>query len=295
MAAVPPSYNKLHLDSVLFTKPEKRSSRILTFAYRKVNGQAKHVIFQTSRSVLTNVDLEKGKLTMKADDDFRRFLNKMTNHLVGLISSHGGFFFGGKTYPLDKIQSSFLSPVNETGDVTLRLRSNGMIISDQFGKKIPIATLAQFSESEAILLLQFDGLSFTRTNIEPIFTVISMRVYTVAHPDEYTINPDEEDDTMTYRPVELSRSIITEQPKPVEREPEPEPEPEESSLMKAKEQEPVQERDDIAVSPNQNKKLELPVVYMDQSSVVSKATESQGGDSEVDINSDNHKVVLADE
>lgn len=288
MVQQPVQYTKLNLESILFTRPEKRTSKILTFAYTKDSktNQARHVIFQSSRCVLDHIDLERGKVRVKGSDDFTKFMSKISNYLIQLLGNHGKFFFGGKQYPLDRIQSSFVSPIQSDGSVMFRLRSNGMLISNQFGKRIPIDTLSQYKECESIVLLQFDGLCFTKNNIEPIFTVINMRVYTVAHPDEYTIDPNEDiDDTVTFRPLAGSQRIVVPEPStpvaptPTSTEPPaliPESLPTPTSTPTATPT-PAEVVTVPHTPPPEQKRIELPVVYLDETERMQK-TEDEGVD-----------------
>lgn len=197
-------YNQFPVETIRFTKPEKRSGKIVTYAYRNVNDSAVPVIFQTPRM---DVLLKDRSLICTGPSAFLDFMKHLEQYIIESVAANGPFFFAGKSYSKDKIQHSLLTSIDlESGTVQFRTKSN-TLVTDQFGKQLRLDNQNN-TKAEGVLLVQFEGLHFTRSSIEPVLSVVNAKVYTFANPKDFSFIPEEDD--VTYRPDDDLASKIPE-------------------------------------------------------------------------------------
>lgn len=154
------------------TVPEKIKGKYFSY----LSNSRYPLYIQTPTLNAYPVDQNTIRFKLKKDGQFEKLLQEFDENIIDYISQRTVQFFRGCLFSKNKIASSFIKTVDEDGFITVNVPDvSKLLIKDQ---RDSVKTYDEIAEgTEAIAILNIEGVIFTKKTIKLSLSVQQLKVY----------------------------------------------------------------------------------------------------------------------
>jgi hypothetical protein len=182
-------YKNVNVDSVDLTIPEKSKGRY--FSYLSLDHSP--LFLQTPTLNIGAIDDNMLKLSIKKDGYFSRLLKSLDEHIIDYIFQRSSHFFRGSVFSRNKIASSFIPTIDNENMMHVQVTNPSKIfIKDQRDTLKVYDDIT--TETDAISILNIEGVAFTKNTIRLVITMHQMKIYVKEQLESWCIFNDSDSD-----------------------------------------------------------------------------------------------------
>lgn len=192
-------YKNADISSIELTVPEKVKGRYFSYLSNK-NGP---MYIQTPTLNVVPVDEKTIRFKLKNEGQFEKLLNDFDQYVIDYISERTVQFFRGSHFSKGKIESSYVATTNNEGYFDVHVADvNNLIIKDQRDAVRKFEEIE--SGTEAIAILNVEGVSFTKKTIKLSLSLSQLKIYVKEQLVDWCILHDSDSEVEEEDPEEAA-------------------------------------------------------------------------------------------
>jgi len=199
-------YKNAQPTDIELTVPEKVRGKYFSY----LSSKQSPLFLQTPTLNIYPTDNNTIRLKTKPDGQFSQLLKGFDKFIIDYITERSVQFFRGYVFTKSKIESSYISSVDDEGFIEVHItNSDKLLIKDQRDRTCDYKDLSE--GIEAIAILDFEGVSFTKRTIKLSLTLHQLKIYVKEElPDWSILNDSDSEGEEDPDPVdaeELARAL----------------------------------------------------------------------------------------